>query len=77
MADRQSATGNADTNYLGANKNGSSSFLNDNYAFLHDTFKAIYIWNSAQEKYIAVIEIDINNRSFAPGQGFFIRMKGD
>jgi hypothetical protein len=51
--------------------------LNDNYAFLHDTFKAIYIWNSAQEKYIAVIEIDINNRSFAPGQGFFIRMKGD
>ncbi|MFT6191730.1 MAG: hypothetical protein ACJAV8_001156 [Polaribacter sp.] len=59
MANRWSATGNADTNYLGANKNGTSSFLNDNYASLHDTFKAIYIWNNAQKKYIAVTEINL------------------
>jgi len=77
MANRWSAIGNPYTTYLAANKNGSSSFLNDNLASLHDTFKGIYIWNNAQEKYIAVTETDTDNRSFAPGQGFFIRMKED
>ncbi|ARV06651.1 hypothetical protein BTO04_08050 [Polaribacter sp. SA4-10] len=74
-ANRWSAIGNPYTTYLAANKNGNSSFLNDNLASLHDTFKGIYIWDNAQEKYIAVTEVDTNNRSFAPGQGFFIKMK--
>jgi hypothetical protein len=77
MANRWSAIGNPYTTYLAANKNADSSFLNDNFASLHDTFKGIYIWNNAQQKYIAVTELDTDNRSFAPGQGFFIRMKGD
>ena len=77
MANRWSAIGNPYTTYLAANKNSASSFLNDNLASLHDTSQAIYIWDKGEEKYVAVSEVDVSTRSLTPGQGFFIRMKGD
>ena len=69
------AVGNPYTTYLAANKNGSSSFLEDNLALLEDLFQALYIWDNSQGKYVAVTQIDTDNRSLTPGQGFFIRTK--
>ncbi|MGK0414366.1 MAG: hypothetical protein ACJA1B_002590 [Polaribacter sp.] len=71
------AIGNPFKTYYPANKNGASSFINDNYDILEDEFKGLYIWNSTQNKYIVVSELDIQNRSFTPGQGFFIKVKAD
>ncbi|UAM99617.1 leucine-rich repeat domain-containing protein [Polaribacter litorisediminis] len=71
------AIGNPFTTYYPANKNGASSFINDNYDILEDEFKGLYIWNSTQNKYVVVSELDIQNRSFTPGQGFFIKVKAD
>jgi surface protein len=69
------AIGNPFTTYYPANKNGASSFINDNYDILDDEFKGLYIWDSAQNKYVVVSELDIQNRSLTPGQGFFIKVK--
>ncbi|SDS04542.1 Por secretion system C-terminal sorting domain-containing protein [Polaribacter sp. KT25b] len=69
------AIGNPFTTYYPANKNGASSFINDNYDILDDEFKGLYIWDSAQNKYVVVSEVDIQNRSITPGQGFFIKVK--
>ncbi|MHB0755877.1 BspA family leucine-rich repeat surface protein [Polaribacter sp. M15] len=69
------AIGNPFTTYYPANKNGSSSFLNDNYDILDDNFKGLYIWDATQNKYVIVSEIDLQNRSFPPGQGFFVKVK--
>ena len=55
--------------------NASGSFLNDSYDVLDDNYKAIYVWNTEQEKYQAVSEICIENKALAPGQGFFVKMK--
>lgn len=71
------AIGNPFTTYYPANKNGNSSFINDNYDILDDNFKGLYIWDNAQNKYVVVSELDIQNRSFTPGQGFFIKVKAD
>lgn len=69
------AIGNPFTTYYPANKNESSSFLNDNYDILDDNFKGLYIWDASQNKYVIVSELDLQNRSFPPGQGFFIKVK--
>ncbi|WP_172824433.1 BspA family leucine-rich repeat surface protein [Polaribacter sp. KT25b] len=69
------AIGNPYTTYLAANKNESSSFLEDNFDLLDDVFKGLYIWDNTQNKYVAVTQIDTDNRSIPPGQGFFIRTK--
>tara|TARA_R110002153_G_scaffold38188_4_gene111126 strand:- start:2104 stop:5355 length:3252 start_codon:yes stop_codon:yes gene_type:complete len=69
------AIGNPFTTYYPANKNGASSFINDNYDILDDEFKGLYIWDSRQNKYVVVSEVDIQNRSITPGQGFFIKVK--
>jgi hypothetical protein len=69
------AIGNPYTTYLAVNKNSSSSFLNDNFSKLDDTFKGIYMWDNIQNKYIAVTEVNTLNRYLTPGQGFFVRLK--
>ena len=69
------AIGNPFTTYYPANKNSSSSFLNDNYDKLDDNYKGLYVWDHTQNKYVLVSELDLQNRSFAPGQGFFIKLK--
>ncbi|WP_158837421.1 T9SS type A sorting domain-containing protein [Polaribacter sp. L3A8] len=71
------AIGNPFTTYYPANKNSSTSFLNDNYAILDDNFKGLYVWDTTQNKYVIVSELDLQNRSFTPGQGFFIKVKAD
>lgn len=74
-ADQWSAIGNPFTTYYPANKNSNSSFINDNTAALDDAYQSIYMWDNGQSKYIAVTELDANDRSLPPGQGFFVRMK--
>lgn len=69
------AIGNPFTTYYPANKNGASSFINDNYDILDDNYKGIYVWDNAQNKYVAVSEADFENRALTPGQGFFIKLK--
>ncbi|MCL7753651.1 LamG-like jellyroll fold domain-containing protein [Polaribacter sp. Z022] len=69
------AIGNPFTTYYPANKNTSSSFLNDNFTALDDNFKSLYLWDNTQNKYIAVSEVDATSRSLPPGQGFFVFMK--
>ncbi|WP_298884144.1 BspA family leucine-rich repeat surface protein [uncultured Polaribacter sp.] len=69
------AIGNPFTTYYPANKNSSSSFLDDNYDKLDDNYKGLYVWDNIQNKYVLVSELDLQNRSFAPGQGFFIKLK--
>lgn len=69
------AIGNPFTTYFPANKNGNSSFLSDNLANLATSYKSIYMWDVAQNKYIAVTETDTNNRTLAPGQGFFVKTR--
>lgn len=69
------AIGNPFTTYYPANKNGATSFINDNYNILDDNFKGLYIWDNLQNKYALVSELDIANRSLTPGQGFFIKVK--
>jgi endonuclease I len=73
--DQWVVVGNPYTTYLAANKNGNSSFLNDNFDALNDNFKGLYVWDNSQEKYTAVSEVDAEKRSFAPGQGFFVKLK--
>ena len=73
--DQWSAIGNPFTTYFPANKNGSSSFLNDNLSSLDDTYQSIYVWDNTQNKYVVVSEVDDNNRSLTPGQGFFVKLK--
>ncbi|UAM97877.1 BspA family leucine-rich repeat surface protein [Polaribacter litorisediminis] len=70
-----SAIGNPFTTYYPANKNSENSFLNQNFAALDDEFKAVYLWSTTQNKFVSVTEIDINNRSLTPGQGFLIKLK--
>ena len=69
------AIGNPFTTYYPANKNSDNSFLAENYNLLDDNFKSIYVWDPAQEKYVAVTELDAEDRSLTPGQGFFVKMK--
>jgi hypothetical protein len=73
--DQWSAIGNPFTTYYPANKNSNSSFINDNASALDDSFQSVYVWDNTQSKYVAVSEVDANNRSLPPGQGFFVRMK--
>jgi endonuclease I len=73
--DQWVVVGNPYTTYLAANKNGNSSFLDDNFDALNDNFKGLYVWDNSQEKYTAVSEVDAVKRSFAPGQGFFVKLK--
>ena len=75
VANQWNAIGNPFTTYYPANKNSSSSFLNDNNAALDDAFKSLYIWDNDQNKYVAVSEVDASDRSLPPGQGFFVFMK--
>ena len=75
VADQWNAIGNPFTTYYPANKNSSSSFLNDNMDALDDSFKSLYLWDNDQNKYVAVSEVDASDRSLPPGQGFFVRMK--
>jgi hypothetical protein len=70
-----SPIGNPFTTYYPANKNSENSFLNQNYDALDDGFKSMYLWSTTQNKFVAVTELDINNRSLTPGQGFFIKLK--
>jgi hypothetical protein len=74
-AGQWNAIGNPFTTYYPANKNDNSSFLADSYDTLDETYKSIYVWDSMQEKYTAVTQLDAENRSLAPGQGFFVKMK--
>ncbi len=74
-ANQWSAIGNPFTTYYPANKNSNSSFINDNASALDDSYQSIYMWDNGQSKYIAVTELDANDRSLPPGQGFFVRMK--
>ncbi|PQJ80733.1 hypothetical protein BTO18_16835 [Polaribacter porphyrae] len=74
-ADEWQAIGNPFTTYYPANKNSNNSFLNENFDALDDSFKSLYVWDAIQEKYVAVSEVDANDRSLPPGQGFFIKMK--
>ncbi|PQJ80732.1 FG-GAP-like repeat-containing protein [Polaribacter porphyrae] len=69
------AIGNPFTTYYPANKNSSTSFLNDNLSKLDINFPSLYIWDDTQNKYVAVTELDATARSLPPGQGFFIKMK--
>jgi surface protein len=75
QAGQWNAIGNPFTTYYPANKNSSTSFLNENYDKLDDDFKGLYVWDATQNKYIIVSELDLQNRSFTPGQGFFIKLK--
>lgn len=75
VADQWNAIGNPFTTYYPANKNSSSSFLNDNMNVLDDSYIGLYMWDNTQNKYIAVSEVDVSDRSLPPGQGFFVRMK--
>lgn len=74
-AGQWNAIGNPFTTYYPANKNSSTSFLNDNMSKIDTNFPALYIWDDTQDKYVAVTELDAANRSLPPGQGFFIKMK--
>lgn len=69
------AIGNPFTTYYPANKNSNNSFLNENIVALDDAHKSLYIWNNIQNKYVAVTELDIENQSLPPGQGFFVKLK--
>ena len=75
ITNQWNAIGNPFTTYFPANKNNNSSFLNDNSSSLDDTYQSLYVWDNAQNKYIAVTEVDATNRSLTPGQGFFVRLK--
>ncbi len=75
IAGQWNAIGNPFTTYYPANKNSSSSFLNDNIGVLDANFPSLYIWDDTQSKYVAVTELDASNRSLPPGQGFFVKMK--
>ena len=75
IANQWNAIGNPFTTYYPANKNSNSSFLNDNNTALDDAFKSVYVWDNAQNKYVAISEVDASDRSLPPGQGFFVFMK--
>ncbi len=71
------AIGNPYTTYYPANKNTEkNSFLNENNDRLDDNFKAVYVWDNTQNKYVVVSELDVQH-TFTPGQGFFVKVKED
>tara|TARA_R110002051_G_scaffold128399_3_gene202120 strand:+ start:213 stop:4445 length:4233 start_codon:yes stop_codon:yes gene_type:complete len=75
IAGQWNAIGNPFTTYYPANKNSTSSFLNDNIGVLDANFPSLYLWDDTQSKYVAVTELDASDRSLPPGQGFFVKMK--
>lgn len=68
------ALGNPYVSYYPINKNGNKSFLKDNLTSLDPSYQAVYMWDNAQNKYVAVTELDATTKMLPPGQGFFIRM---
>lgn len=75
IAGKWNAIGNPFTTYYPANKNSTSSFLNDNIDVLDANFPSLYLWDDTQSKYVAVTELDALDRSLPPGQGFFVKIK--
>ncbi|WP_439130898.1 T9SS type A sorting domain-containing protein [Polaribacter sp.] len=75
IAGSWNAIGNPYTTYYPTNKNTNNSFLNDNYNLLDDNFKAVYVWDNTQNKFVVVSELDAQHTTFTPGQGFFVKVK--
>ena len=74
LPDKWNAIGNPFTSYYPVNKNSNSSFLNENSANLDA--QAVYIWDNAQNKYVAANDLaPSTDRSLSPGQGFFVKTK--
>ncbi|CAM1345176.1 T9SS type A sorting domain-containing protein [Tenacibaculum amylolyticum] len=66
------AVGNPYTAYVPVNDNGGVNFIQDNLASFDPTYVGVYIWDNAQNKYVANSLVSAA-KSLAPGQGFFIR----
>jgi sugar lactone lactonase YvrE len=72
-ASQWNAIGNPFTAFLPANQNSNLNFINGNIANFDPTNVAIYVWDNAQDRYIARSLADATATSLAPGKGFFVR----
>ncbi|MCH2034923.1 MAG: T9SS type A sorting domain-containing protein [Tenacibaculum sp.] len=72
VASEWNAVGNPFTAFLPLNENTGDNFVADNNASMDPAFVAAYVWDNAQNKYVANSLVTSEN-SLAPGQGFFIR----
>ncbi|CAL2094385.1 conserved exported hypothetical protein [Tenacibaculum sp. 190524A05c] len=71
-ASQWNAVGNPYTAYLPANGNGGDNFIMDNISKFHPVNVGVYVWDSAQNKYVPNSLVG-SAKSIAPGQGFFVR----
>ena len=68
------AIGNPYSAYLPINQNSNVNFLASNATKLDDAYVAVYTWDSDQNKYVGVSQVD-DEAQIAPGQGFFVKTK--
>ena len=71
-ASQWNAVGNPYTAYLPANGNGGDNFIMDNISKFDPVNVGVYVWDSAQNKYVPNSLVG-SAKSIAPGQGFFVR----
>lgn len=69
------AVGNPYTAFLPINENSGTNFINDNLASFDPTYVGVYVWDNAQNKYVAKT-LASGESSLAPGQGFFVKTTG-
>ena len=70
--DQWNAVGNPYTAYLPVNNNANINFIQENLDKFDPVNVAVYIWDNAQNKYVAKSLLD-QNLSLTVGQGFFIK----
>jgi hypothetical protein len=70
------AIGNPYTTFYPINENNDDNFILNNLNNFEPLNTAVYTWDNAQNKYIAVSLLD-NARSLPAGQGFFMKTKSD
>jgi hypothetical protein len=70
------AIGNPYTTFYPINENNDDNFILHNLNKFEPLNTAVYTWDNAQNRYIAVSLLD-NARSLPAGQGFFMKTKSD
>lgn len=63
--------GNPYTAFLPINENDDNNFINDNLAKMDPSFVGVYIWDTAQQKYVANT-LTSGGAHITPGKGFFV-----
>ncbi|WP_299158228.1 MBG domain-containing protein [uncultured Tenacibaculum sp.] len=71
-ASEWNAIGNPYTAFLPINENGGTNFINDNLASFDPAYVGTYVWDNAQNKYVAKSLVS-GASSLVPGQGFFVK----